>query len=145
MIKYNLYHLKSKKWVSQLLINYGDYEYDEPYISNLKFEDEKEYAKTFDDNKRFPIPSRLEEEMGLSRVYTGKEAYRFFSPELNAWLEYIDGGTLFETWKEWEYDVYPAMHFRAGNGDRSGLIVRDKARIEWLKENTGLEAVRVDE
>lgn len=145
MSKYNLYHLKSKKWVSQLLINYGDYEYDEPYISNLKFEDEKEYAKTFDDNKSFPIPPRLEEKMGLSRVYTGKEAYRFFSTELNAWLEYMDGGTLFETWKECEYDVYPALSFRAGNGDRSGLIVRDKARIEWLKENTGLEAVRVDE
>ena len=143
MSKYNLYHLKSKNWVSQLLINYGDYEYDEPYISNLKFEDEKEYAKTFDNDKSFPIPSKLEEDMGLRRVYTGKESYRFFSPELNAWLEYIDGGTLFEAWKEWGHDVYPAMHFRAGNS--SGLIIRDKARIEWLKENTKLEAVRVDE
>lgn len=136
--------MKSQKWVDNLLLNYGDYEFDEPYISNLEFTEEgDEHSKVFDDSKYPSIPKKLEEQMGLRRVYVNNEAYKYYSPELNSWLGYLDGGTLFETWRESKYDVYPMMRFRYGSND--AVIIREEAAIEWLKENTKLEAVRVDE
>src|SRR5699024_7928322 len=144
MSKYKLWHIKSHKWVDELLLNYGDYGLDEPYISNLEFTDEDdEHSKVFDDSKYPNIPKKLEEQMGLRRDYVSGEAYKFYSKELSSWLGYIDEGTLFETWRENKYDVYAMMSFRYKSKD--AVIIREEATIEWLKENTGLEAVRVDE
>lgn len=146
MSEYKLWHMKSRKWVDELLLNYGDYGIDEPYISNLEFTDEDdEHSKVFDDSKYPNIPKKLEEQMGLTRVYVSGEAYMFYSRDLNSWLGSIDGGTLFETWRENEnkYDVYPMMSFRYKSKD--AVIIREEATIEWLKENTKLKAVSVDE
>lgn len=144
MSEYKLWHMKSHKWVDELLLNYGDYELDEPYISNLKFTDEDdEHSKVFDDSKYPSIPKNLEEQMGLRRVYLSEEAYMFYSRELNSWLGYIDGGTLFEAWRKSKYDVYPKMSFRYKSND--AVVIREEATIAWLKENTNLKAVRVNE
>lgn len=142
MSKYKLWHVKSSKWVEVLQVHW---EGDDTYISTLEFvsDDEEEYAKVFDDSEKLNVPKKLEEQMGLKRVHLSDQAYKYFSPELDSWLSHINGGMVFEAWRDSRYEVYPTMRFRYTDSD--GIIIRDEATIEWLRLKTGLEAVKVDE
>lgn len=145
MSKYRIYHTKSGTWVSDIHVNYGDYVYDEAYIADIEFisEDEKEFAKVFEDIEYTRLSETLLGQHGLRRIYESQETYMFYSNELHAWLSSIISDSHRYGFTFDGEEKAPLMEFKADKG--YAIKVTDLIKINWLKENTGLEAVRVDE
>lgn len=92
--------------------------------------------KFFDENS-FLERETMERILDLRRIYESDRACKFYSNELNAWLVDMTDGTLFEINAGSDNEIYPRMVFRKDKNDV--LVIRDQARIEWLKENTGMQ------
>lgn len=145
MSKYRIYHIKSGTWVSDIHVNYGDYVHEEPFIADIEFvsEDEKEFSKVFEDTEYTRLSETLLSHHGLKRVYESQEAYMFYSHELRAWLSSIISDSHRYGFTFDGEEKAPLMEFKADEG--YAIKVTDLIKINWLKENTGLEAVRVNE
>ena len=129
MVKYKLFHLKSNTWV--IAIHYGA-----NHIEFVGYSPYEEHAKVFDGHT-FKQRSAMERSLDLRRIYESDRAYKFYSSDLNAWLVDMTDGALFEINAGSDNEIYPLMKFRKSQKD--ALVIRDQARIEWLKENTGLK------
>src|SRR5699024_5410942 len=129
MVKYKLFHLKSNTWVTA--IHYGA-----NHIEFVGYSPYEEHAKVFDESS-FLERETMERILDLRRIYESDRACKFYSNELNAWLVDMTDGTLFEINAGSDNEIYPRMVFRKDKND--ALVIRDQARIDWLKENTGLK------
>src|SRR5699024_10692145 len=135
MVKYKLFHLKSNTWVTA--IHYGA-----NHIEFVGYSPYEEHAKVFDGHT-FKQRSAMERSLDLRRIYESDRAYKFYSSDLNAWLVDMTDGTLFEINAGSDNEIYPRMVFRKDKNDV--LVIRDQARIDWLKYNTGMKGYLVEE
>lgn len=135
MSKYRLYHLKSNTWVTA--IHYGV-----NHIEAVGYSPYEEYAKVFEGHA-FKQRSAMERSLDLKRIYESDRAYKFYSNDLNAWLVDMTDGALFEINAGSDNEIYPLMKFR--KSEKDALVIRDKARIEWLKYNTSMKGYLVEE
>lgn len=135
MVKYKLFHLKSNTWVTA--IHYGV-----NHIEAVGYSPDEEHAKVFDENS-FLERETMERILDLRRIYESDRACKFYSNELNAWLVDMTDGALFEINAGSDNEIYSRMVFR--KSEKDALVIRDKARVEWLKENTGLKIYLVEE
>src|SRR5699024_3231391 len=129
MSKYRLHHLKSNTWVTA--IHYGA-----NHIEFVGYSPDEEHAKVFDESS-FLERETMERILDLRRIYESDRACKFYSNELNAWLVDMTDGALFGISAGSDNEIYPSMVFRKSQKD--ALVIRDQARIDWLKENTGLK------
>ena len=135
MVKYKLFHLKSNTWVTA--IHYGV-----NHIEAVGYSPDEEHAKVFDENS-FLERETMERILDLRRIYESDRAYKFYSSDLNAWLVDMTEGALFEINAGSDNEIYPRMVFR--KSEKDALVIRDQARIEWLKFNTGMKGYLVEE
>ena len=135
MVKYKLFHLKSNTWVTA--IHYGV-----NHIEAVGYSPDEKNAKVFDENS-FLERETMERSLDLRRIYESDRACKFYSNELNAWLVDMTDGALFEINAGSDNEIYPRMSFR--KNEKDALVIRDKARIEWLKFNTGMKGYLVEE
>lgn len=135
MAKYKLYHLKSNTWVTS--IHYGA-----NHIEFVGYSPDEEHAKVFDGHT-FKQKAAMERSLDLKRIYESDRAYKFYSNDLSAWLVDMTDGALFEINAGSDNEIYPLMKFRKSKKD--ALVIRDKARIEWLKYNTSMQVHLVEE
>ena len=135
MAKYKLYHLKSNTWVTAI-------QYGTTHIEAVGYSPDEKDAKVFDEIS-FLERAAMERSLDLKRIYESDRAYKFYSNELNAWLVDMTDGALFEINAGSDNEIYPRMSFRKSKND--ALVIRDKARIEWLKYNTSMQGYIVEE
>src|SRR5699024_13013 len=129
MVKYKLFHLKSNTWVTA--IHYGA-----NHIEAVGYSPDEKNAKVFDESS-FLERETMERILDLRRIYESDRACKFYSNELNAWLVDMTDGALFGISAGSDNEIYPRMVFRKDKND--ALVIRDQARIEWLKYNTGMQ------
>lgn len=131
--------------MSDIHVNYGVHEHDEPFIADIEFvsEDEKEFSKVFEDTTYSRLSESLLSHHGLKRLYESRKAYMFYSNELHAWLtSAISDSHRYGFTFNGEEEA-PLMEFKADKN--YAIAISDSIKTKWLKENTKLEAVRVDE
>lgn len=145
MSKYRIYHTESGTWVSDIHVNYGVHEHDEPFIADIEFvsEDEKEFSKVFEDTTYTRLSESLLSHHGLKRLYESREDYMFYSNELGAWLTSVVSDSHRYGFTFNGEEEAPLMEFKADKN--YAITISDSIKTKWLKENTKLEAVRVDE
>lgn len=135
MVKYKLFHLKSNTWVTA--IHYGI-----DHIKAVGYSPDEEHAKVFDGHS-FKQQSAMERSLDLKRIYESDRAYKFYSSDLDAWLVDMTDGALFGISAGSDNEIYPRMVFR--KSEKDALVIRDKARIDWLKYNTSMQGHLVEE
>lgn len=135
MSKYRLHHLKSNTWVTAI-------QYGIAHIEAVGYSPDEKNAKVFDENS-FLERETMERILDLRRIYESDRACKFYSNELNAWLVDMTDGALFEINAGSDNEIYPLMKFRKSQKD--ALVIRDRARIDWLKYNTSMQGHLVEE
>ena len=135
MVKYKLFHLKSNTWVTA--IHYGV-----NHIEFVGYSPDEEHAKVFDGHT-FKRKAAMERSLDLRRIYESDRAYKFYSSDLDAWLVDMTDGALFEINAGSDNEIYSRMSFRKSKKD--ALVIRDQARIDWLKYNTSMQGHLVEE
>jgi len=117
-------------------------QYGVAHIEAVGYSPDEKNAKVFDENSSLERET-MERILGLRRIYESDRAYKFYSNDLNAWLIDMTDGALFEINAGKDYEIYPRMVFRKSKKD--ALVIRDQARIEWLKYNTSMQGYLVEE
>src|SRR5699024_2621137 len=129
MVKYKLFHLKSNTWVTA--IHYGA-----NHIEFVGYSPYEEHAKALDGHT-FKQRTAMKRSLNLKRSNESDRAYKFYSSDLNAWLVDMIDGTLFEINAGSDNEIYPRMIIRK---DKNAVLgIRDQARRDWLKYNTGMK------